>query len=58
MNRYVVHYTFQKGITKSVGSETVEAESDLMATRVAEGKARQKQSRDGFTFQVTRIEKR
>lgn len=58
MNRYVVHYTFQKGSTKSVGSETVQAESDFMAKQIAEGKARQKYNRDGFTFLVTRIEKR
>lgn len=58
MNKYVVHYTFQKGSTKAVGSETVQAESDFMATQIAEGKARQKYNRDGFTFLVTRIEKR
>lgn len=58
MNKYVVHYTFQKGSIKSVGSETVQAESDLMAKQITEGKARQKYSRDGFSFFVTRIEKR
>lgn len=58
MNRYVVHYTFQKGSNKSVGTETVEAESDFMARQIAEGNARQKYSRDGYAFLVTRIERR
>lgn len=58
MKKYVVHYTFQKGSNKAVGSETVQADSDYMATRIAEGKARQKYSRDGYAFVVTRIEAR
>ncbi|MFL9991461.1 hypothetical protein PQR34_08265 [Paraburkholderia sediminicola] len=58
MNRYVVHYAFQKGSSKAVGSETVDAESDFMAKQIAEGKARAKYSRDGYTFLVTRIETR
>jgi hypothetical protein len=58
MNRYVVHYMFQKGSNKAVGSETVQAESDFMAKQIAEGNARQKYSRDGYTFTVTRIERR
>lgn len=56
MKRYVVHYVFQKGSNKAVGTETVEAESDFMAKQIAEGKARQKYSRDGYAFLVTRIE--
>jgi hypothetical protein len=58
MNRYVVHYVFQKGSSKAVGTETVEADSDFMAKQIAEGKARQKYSRDGYMFLVTRIETR
>jgi hypothetical protein len=58
MNRYVVHYTFQKDSNKAVGTEHVQAESDFMAKQIAEGQARQKYSRDGYTFLVTRIEKR
>jgi hypothetical protein len=58
MNKYVVHYVFQKDSTKAVGSERVEAESDFMATRIAEGKARQKYNRGGYVFLVTRVEKR
>lgn len=58
MNKYVVHYTFQKGDSKAVGSERVDAETDFMATQIAEGKARQKYNRDGYAFLVTRIERR
>ncbi|MFT4511302.1 hypothetical protein [Caballeronia sp. 15711] len=56
MNKYVVHYVFQKGSSKAIGSENVEADSDYVAKQIAEGKARQKYSRDGYTFLVTRIE--
>lgn len=56
MKKYVVHYVFQKGSNKAVGTEAVEAESDFMAKQIAEGKARQRYSRDGYTFVVTRIE--
>lgn len=58
MNRYVVHYMFQKGSNKAVGTETVQAESDFMAGQIAEGQARKKYNRDGYTFMITRIEKR
>ncbi|BFG81440.1 hypothetical protein PTKU46_94740 [Paraburkholderia terrae] len=58
MSRYVVHYAFQKGGSKAVGTEIVQAESDFMAGKLAEGQARQKYNRDGYTFVITRIEKR
>jgi hypothetical protein len=58
MNRYVVHYSFQKGSNKAVGTETVQADSDIMAGQFAEGQARKKYTRDGYTFTVSRIEKR
>lgn len=56
MKTYVVHYTLQMGSNKAVGSETVQAESDLVAKQIAEGKARQKYNRDGYIFLVTRID--
>jgi hypothetical protein len=59
VSRYAVHYTFQKGSNRAVGTETVEAESDFMAAKIAEGSARQKQGgREGYEFVVTRIEQR
>jgi len=58
MNRFVVHYLFQKGSNKAIGTETVQADSDFMAGQIAEGQARKKYARDGYTFTVSRIEKR
>jgi hypothetical protein len=58
MSKYDVHYTFQKGNAKAVGSGRVDAETDFMATQIAEGKARHKYNRDGYAFAVTSIERR
>ena len=58
MRRHVVHYIFEKRVTKAVGAETVEGESDLKATQTSEGHARKKCKRNGFDFLVTRIEGR
>jgi hypothetical protein len=49
---------FQKGSNKAVGTKTVQADADFMAGQIAEGQARKKYARDGYTFTVSRIEKR
>lgn len=59
MNKYRVHYVFQKGSNKMTSYIDVNAESDFMASKLAEGQARQRNSgRDEYQFVVTKIDAR
>ena len=53
-----MHYTFQNGNRKVVGSERIDAESGFVEKQIDEGNARQKYNRDGYTFLATQIERR
>jgi hypothetical protein len=59
MNKYRVFYSFRKGSSSTSSTIDVEAESDFMAAKIAEGQARKRNSgRDSYEFLVTKIELR
>lgn len=57
MRKYRVFYSFRKGSNSANSYIDVEAESDFMASKIAEGQARKRNSgRDDYDFLVTKIE--
>jgi hypothetical protein len=56
MAKYVVNYEMRKGSSSSIGSKTVECETEMTAVQIAESQA--KSQKPEYDFILKKVEKK